>query len=126
MQQTIRAGELRKVIGGSLQAHRALEEAVLFLLERAGVPATPIYTGPKIVPYRGGGLGWGKNPQRGMADILACIPPHGRLALLELKTGRAGRKRHQVETRVRYESAGALCLLVRSVADLEPIIGRVG
>jgi hypothetical protein len=54
----------------------------------------------------------------GQPDLFALIPPHGRLACLELK-GAGGRLRpEQRAWLARAEAAGALCVVVRSVEDL--------
>ncbi len=120
----ITAAELRRSPIGSLAAHEELQSAVLTYLRLSGCPAVPIHTGPRVAPRPGGGFQLRRNrAQRGMADVVACLPPHGRLALIEIKSGRAQRSREQRDTHQRFSAAGALCLVVRDVRELEPHVG---
>ena len=120
----VTAAQLRRMPIGSLAAHEQLQAAVLTYLRLSGCPATPIHTGPRVAPRAGGGFQLrGNRAQRGMADVMACLPPHGRLALIEIKSGRATRSREQRDLHQRFEAAGALCLVVRDVRELEPVVG---
>lgn len=120
----ITPAQLRRLPLGSLAAHEQLQTAVLAYLRLCGCPAVPIHTGPRVAPRPGGGFQLRRNrAQHGMADVMACLPPSGRLALLELKSGGARRSPEQRETAAKFEAAGALCLVVRDVRELEPYVG---
>ena len=120
------ARDLRRVIHGSNRAHETLADAVLRYLALVNVPAIPVHTGPRVRPREGGGFELRANArQHGLADIVACLPPNGRLALLELKTGRASRSPEQIKLHERFTAAGALCIVVRSVTELEPYLGGI-
>lgn len=122
-QLRIAAGELPRALGGSNRAHEDLQRACLNLLALWRVPAVPIHTGPRVRPREGGGWDLRPNPeQRGFADIAACLPPAGLLAMLELKSGRAVRKPHQLRMAARFERAGAVCAVIRDVRDLEALL----
>jgi hypothetical protein len=124
-QGRLSAAELRRTAAGSLAAHEERQEAVLTYLALNGVPAVPVHTGPRVRPRAGGGFDLKQNtPQIGLADVLACLPPHGRLALLDIKSGRARLSRAQRALHARFAAAGALCLAVRDVRDLEPHLPR--
>jgi hypothetical protein len=113
--------EFKRTLKGSYRAHQDLQRAVLELCALHGVPAVPIHTGPRVAPREGGGYELrGNRAQRGVSDVMACLPPHGQLALIELKTGGARRSPEQVRVHERFQAAGALCLVVRSATDLEP------
>jgi len=122
--QRVTAAQLKRMPIGSLAAHEQLQAAVLTYLRLSGCPATPIHTGPRVAPISGGAFQLRRNRlQVGMADVMACLPPNGRLALLEIKSGRARRSREQRELHEKFEAAGALCLVVRDVRELEPVVG---
>lgn len=117
---TISASDFKRGLKGSYRAHQDLQRAVLDYCALRGVPAVPIHTGPRVAPREGGGYELrGNRAQRGVSDVLACLPPEGRLALIELKTGGARRSAEQVRVHDRFHAAGALCLVVRSIGDLE-------
>ena len=92
---------------------------MLTCLTLNGIPATPIHTGPRVRPIATGSYELRANvPQRGLSDILACIPPVGRLALIELKTGRARRSPAQIRAQKRFAASGALSLVIRDITQL--------
>lgn len=62
-----------------------------------------------------GGLG----QRAGTPDILACVPPSGRLVAVECKTGAGRLSRAQQRERSGLENAGAVYCLARSLDDLE-------
>lgn len=120
----VTSAQLRRLPIGSLAAHEHLQAAVLTYLTLSGWPATPIHTGPRVAPGAAGGYELrGNRAQVGMADVLSCDPNSGRLVLLELKSGQAKRSRAQRELHERFEAAGAWCLVVRDVRELEPVVG---
>lgn len=114
------ASHLRRLIPGSLQTHESMVHAALQLLALRGVPAVPIHTGPRVTPRTGGGFDLRANRmQVGFFDIAGCLPWNGRALMIEAKTGRARRKPAQVRMHEHFSAAGALCVLMRSVLDLE-------
>jgi hypothetical protein len=120
-QRRISSAELRSLAIGSLAAHEQLQAAVLTFLQLNGVPAVPVHTGPRVRPRAGGGFDLKRNSgQRGLADVLACMPPLGRLLLIDLKTGHARLSSEQAQLHRRFADAGARCLTVRSLDDLKP------
>lgn len=120
----ITAAELRRMPTGSLAAHEELQAACLTFLKLNGVPARAIHTGPRVRPREGGGFDLRKNlGGRGMADILAALPPDGQLLLIDLKTGNARLSAEQREFHDAFRAAGAICLEVHDVRDLLPYLG---
>ncbi len=133
MTEHVTPEQLRARTKGSYATHESLVEAVRVRLAYAGIEAFPINTGgiPKHIP--GGELVLRPNPhQVGIADMLAMFRdlayvgvepvPVGRLALFEMKTGHARRSPAQVRTEKLFTSYGALCILVRRVEDVDPVI----
>lgn len=57
--------------------------------------------------------------RRGVPDVLACLPPSGRLVAVEAKTGMAQLDKYQRAERVKLERAGALYILCRAPEQLE-------
>lgn len=55
----------------------------------------------------------------GVADILAVLPPSGRLCAVEVKTGRDYLKPEQKGFKRNVESMGALAFVVNSFEDFE-------
>lgn len=118
---------LQRAVGGSYAAHESLQMAALQYLELHGVPAIPVFTGPKVRPRPGGGFDLKANPaQKGFSDIAAALPPAGRLMLIECKTGSASRSAEQVALQQRFETVGALCVVIRNVLELAPYVQHRG
>jgi hypothetical protein len=106
-------------LGGSAKAHESLQSAALTLLKFYKIPATALYTGPRVRPRAGGGFDLRRNRSNvGISDIMACLPPRGLLVLIECKTGRARRTPEQIEQHNRFRAAGAHCFVIRTVDDL--------
>ncbi len=104
---------------GSHASHESLQKAVLDLLALQGIPAMPVYTGPRVAPTGAGTFVLRSNKaQRGLSDVLACLPPSGRLLLIECKTGGARRSPDQVRLQDQFRAAGAECMGVRDVLAL--------
>lgn len=61
----------------------------------------------------------------GSADILALIPPTGRLAAIECKNGRGKTTPAQEAFLEAIRANGGLAVVVRSVDDLHDVIGDV-
>lgn len=117
----VRAADLKKVVKGSNRRHEDMVQAALQLLALHGVPATPIHTGARVAPRAGGGFDLRTNrAQVGFGDIAGALPPHGRMLIVECKTGNARRTPAQVRLHERYACAGALCVEIRNVTDLVP------
>ena len=122
-QTTIRAADLRSRIQGSNRVHEYLVAAVLEYCALHSIPARAIHTGPRVAPRAGGGFDLRTNKRQwGISDVIACVPPHGRLALIECKTGGAKRSREQREVRDEFTAVGALCLEVRDIRDLTVLL----
>ena len=125
-QSAIAARDLRRVLSGSMRKHQSLLEAVRQWCELHKIPAVPVHTGPRVAPRAAGGFELRGNPgQRGLADLLAILPPFGRAALIELKTGRAHRSAAQVECHHRLGAAGALSLTIRHVEEMQQLLYQV-
>lgn len=124
MSQThVSAADLRHQVHGSNRTHEYLVAAVLEYCVLHRIPARAIHTGPRVTPRAGGGFDLRANKrQRGISDVIACVPPSGRMALIECKTGRAHRSREQRQVRDEFTAAGALCLEVRDIRDLTAIL----
>lgn len=115
-QQHIAAAELHRHLHGSREAHQSLQASVLWILQRLQVPAVPLFTGGKPYPVGEGLYRLGKNQEQvGISDVLACLPPAGRMWLIELKTGAASRSTVQIARQKEFAAAGALTSVVRSV-----------
>ena len=125
-QRRLAARDLRRILPGSQKSHQSLQDAVLLWCELHRIPAVPVHTGPRVAPRGDGGFELRGNPgQRGLADVLACLPPFGRAVLLELKTGRAHRRPAQVKLHRRFGDVGALSLTIRTVDDLSALLYQV-
>jgi len=119
-QRSVRAADLPRAIPGSQEAHESLVQAALTFLTLHRIPAMPIHTGARFTPIPGGGWRLYGNPkQHGMGDILGCLPPTGRMLLIDCKTGRAQLSPVQRKVHQQFTAAGALALVVRDVAQLE-------
>jgi hypothetical protein len=125
-QPRIDARDLQRALPGSMRRHQSLEEGVLAWCALYRLPAIAVHTGPRVRPREGGGFDLIANPkQRGLADVLVCLPPRGRFVHLELKTGKGRRSPEQVARHRQLAGAGALSLVVRTITDLEPLLDHV-
>jgi hypothetical protein len=123
-QRVIHARDLKRVLGGSQRAHRSLVDACLDWCALHRIPAVPISTTGIPVLCADGRVQLHTNErQEGFSDVVICLPPTGRMGLLECKTGNAVRTRAQRDLQRRFEAAGALTLVVRDVQDLPRAIG---
>lgn len=97
---------------GSTQAHSALCRTIVEYLQvrRAWV-------------FRVLG-GVGQRP--GVPDILACLPPSGRLVAIDAKTGRARLSARQEGQKEALEAAGAIFVVARSLDDVEEALLAAG
>jgi hypothetical protein len=124
---SITARELKTVARGSYPRHEALVRATLQYLALCGVPAIPVFTGPKIARGPDGQVQLRKNrAQRGLSDVLATLPPDGRTFLIECKTGEARRSPDQVQLHDRFLAAGAVAAVIRDVRELEQYVRHEG
>jgi hypothetical protein len=136
-QPTVHARDLHRALGGSQRAHAARVRAVLDWCALHKIPATPIQTTGVPVPRAGGGFNLQTNPdQVGTADVVACVRrtirrPYqlqleeihiGQLVLIEVKTGRGKRSAQQRAMQERFAAAGAICLELRDVSELEQLL----
>ena len=94
-------------------AHSKLVADILVALSRAGVLAWKNHTGM--------GRTMAGNPIRfglkGSADILAVLPPRGRFAGIEVKTGTGRQRTQQGKFEKAVQMRGGLYLVARSVED---------
>ena len=102
-------------------AHSKLVSEILVALSRAGVFAWKNHTGM--------GRSMAGNLMRfglkGSADILAVLPPRGRFAGIEVKTGTGRQKATQSNFEKAVALRGGLYLVARSVEDaLELVNGE--
>lgn len=106
------------VIPGSGRQHDSLVTACCAWLALHRIPHTRV----NQKPHRQADGSWrqqGADP--GAPDILACY--EDRCYALELKTGGAGLRVAQRSSLERWEAAGAVARVVRSVTDLPGIFG---
>lgn len=97
------------------RAHDSLVRACMDLLAMRAVPATRVNQKPQLTKK-----GWrsqGADP--GTTDIVACLPPSGRVLLIENKTGKARITGDQAAFIIRWTDAGAAALVIHDVADLD-------
>jgi hypothetical protein len=117
---SVDARQLKRMVGGSTRAHHALVAACLDWLALHRIVAVPISTSGIPVQRSDGRLDLQTNErQEGFSDVVICLPPTGRMGLIEMKTGDASRRRSQIEMQDRFRAQGALCLVVHDVQDLE-------
>lgn len=99
-------------MGGFTQEHNKLVGDCIAMLEAYKIPC-------RMVEH---GRGYRKFVKRGrLPDIVAALPPTGRITLLEIKTGSAVLTDEQERCFEVFLAAGAMCLEVRSLSDLDPI-----
>lgn len=108
-------------VKGSAQAHDSLVRACCELLELRGIVAAPINQKARQ-DSRGR---WRGAAPVGFPDIVACAP-FGQLVLIECKTGGARVHATQRDTLAEWSRAGALCLTVRSVDELQRALQAEG
>jgi hypothetical protein len=125
-QPMLSARDLRRVMPGSISAHKSLIEAILYWCVLNRLPAVPVHTGPRVKPRPGGGFDIFGNPgQHGLADVIVVLPPFGRLVMVEAKTGRAHQSAAQRECHARLGSAGAMSVTVRNVEEMKQLLYQV-
>ena len=91
----------------------------LELLRLRGVLAIRVNCGAVTAAYRGRQRFVRFTDTPGLSDVLAVLPPHGRLLALEVKRP-GGRLRPTQEAFLeRVRSAGGLALVVSDIRDLE-------
>lgn len=62
---------------------------------------------------------------KGVADIMAVLPPHGRILCCETKVGRNKLSPHQAAFGAGVQAAGGVYLVCRSVDDLIAALAEV-
>jgi hypothetical protein len=63
-----------------------------------------------------------RNPAAGVADIIACLAPGGRLCAIECKSAKGRQSPAQVEYQREIESAGGLYIVARCASDVSGAI----
>jgi hypothetical protein len=125
--QHVNARQLRAMLGGSTRSHQARVQACLDWCAIHRIPAVPISTTGIPVRRADGSVGLQTNErQEGFSDVVICLPPTGRMGLLEVKTGDARRSPAQRRMQEKFAAAGAVCLVVRDVGELEKALGSMG
>lgn len=99
-------------------AHTRLVKACLDLLKIRGIPAWKNNTGSVRMPSGS----WVAFSAPGLPDVLAILPPTGRLAGFECKTGRGRLTPVQRAARDRLIAAGAFFAIVSDIAELNRIL----
>ena len=94
-------------------AHTAMVAACVEYLTLHGIPAWKANTG--AARYGDQFVRYGTP---GMADVLFCLPPTGRLGCAEIKTGSGRLTPDQAAFHAHIRAAGGLLLVVRSLDDL--------
>jgi len=117
-QQTAHARDFR--LPGSTRAHDALLRACEAWLKLQGIPVAVINQRPV---QRKDGSWSSPGASVGLADLVACVPPTGRLLLLEVKSARSRPRPAQIAAAGRWTKAGAQWALVRDVAELPGLLG---
>lgn len=103
-----------------------LVKACLQLLHLRGIPAWRANAGAGLRPGRGGRMRPIRSNAEGTPDLLAVLPPHGRLLGIECKSP-AGRQRPaQAAFQKSVEAAGAIYRIVRSLDDLIAALTQEG
>jgi hypothetical protein len=109
----------RPRLPGSASAHASLLAATVTLLRMNGVPCSAVNQVPqKLADGRWRNLG----ASNAIGDVVACLPPTGRLACLEVKSGGSRVRREQRSVADAFAAAGALCVTVRSVDDVTGLL----
>ncbi len=62
---------------------------------------------------------------RGVADILAVLPPQGRLLAIEAKAADGRQSKHQKAFQANVEAAGGIYAVVRSDRELERLLDEI-
>lgn len=101
---------VRMTAGGAKE--RDITRAVRDLLRALGIPHFKVH----------GHLG----QERGVPDIIGCLPPHGKMVAIEVKGSRGRVTDAQREWLARYEAAGAVTGVVRSVEDVIELLEQGG
>jgi hypothetical protein len=107
------------------QSETALVKACLALLKLRGVPAWRNNTGAMRATYKGKArlIRFGAP---GASDILAILPPHGRLWAIECKVGRNQPTDDQAAFLANVRAAGGVAILIRSVDELAEAMRVLG
>jgi hypothetical protein len=102
--------------------------------ERDVLAACMLLLNLKRIPFvrvNGGGMRVGRRYVRftsapGCSDLVAALPPSGRTMLVETKSARGRLTESQLAFLGNMGAAGALCLVVRDVRELEAELARLG
>lgn len=100
---------------GSASAHASLVAACCTLLTLIRWPHSPIN---QKATQKTDGSWHSAGADEGIGDILGCTP-WGRAVFIECKSGDAEQSPEQLREAAKWERAGALVLLVRSVDQLD-------
>ena len=106
----------------SSKRHAALVRSCKDLLAARKIPHWQINT--MGVPLANGGFR--PSPCVGVSDILAVLPPSGRMLAVECKTGTGRLTPAQQKFLSEVERSGGIACVARDVLDVERVISRPG
>ena len=98
--------------------------AILDYLKVKRVPAWRVNTGAFKAEYKGR-VRFHRFGAPGMSDIIACLPPLGRMLALEVKREDGEASEKQEEFLALVKSNGGVSAVVRSIDDVERLLSRV-
>jgi hypothetical protein len=103
---------------GSVRAHASLVAACRTLLLMRGIPCFRV--NPRSVRKANGS--WSSpGADVGAPDLIGCLSG-GRILYVECKTGTSRLRPEQRASMDRWVAAGALCLVVRDVSELDAVV----
>lgn len=103
-----------------MAAESSAQRAILDWLQLRGIFAWRQNTGG--VPLHGQPGKFRPAPMRGVSDILAILPPHGRLLAIEVKGPKGRVAPDQRRFLDAVSRSGGIAVVARGVADVERII----
>lgn len=95
-----------------------LVRSVLTLLSLHGIPSWRANSGGGLRPNGRGGMRPVQANPPGTPDVLAILPPAGRLAGIELKSRKGRLRESQVAWQATARRAGALIIVARSLNEV--------
>jgi len=110
-------------VPGSAQAHDSLVRACLEWLAWHGIEAAAVN---QIARRREDGTFHTAGAPVGFPDIVGCLPPSGRMLLIECKSGKSRLRPKQIEAARRWVGAGAVWGVVHAVDELPAVLAEAG
>ena len=106
------------------QKETGLVSACCQLLALRKVPYRRVYT--TGIPEPRSASGFKPNPMRGIPDIIACLPPSGRLFGIECKLNGNRLSEAQKLFFDAFQGAGAACRVIHQVIELDEALRELG